>query len=862
MSLRVKILIILVVVISSYALAEHTIRRLVIFPSFEALEQEEARQDLKHCLRALGREVESLAATCRDAAAWDETYRLLLDGLASSRQSRLLSTALRSNNLSLIYVYGPRGEVAWGGMGDPGTGQPIQGKSPAGGPLDPNNLLLALQAGSAGVLVSERGPLLVASSPIPGKDEVGPGRGTLVMGRLLGPEAVRRLAEQTQLTFQVWPISGPGLPAEEKGIPSRLKPGEPLLVSEGGPKLLKAYAAFPDLRGRPALLVRADLPRDITARGAAVLRIARIALLSAGVMMMIPLLILVWRMVVAEGALRVSEERHRTVLEASPDPVVVCDPEGRATYINPAFSQVFGWTPAECLGQDMNFLPRGDWINDPTVMDRLRSGQTVSGIEGLRPTRDERLIDVSLSAAAFFDAEARLKGYVVTLQDITERKRTEEQLKFLAYHDPLTGLPNRKSFYERLEDRLSQSRRQPTSRWALLFLDLDHFKDVNDALGHDVGDELLKAVSSRIEECLRTTDYVFRVGGDEFTIMTTNLTRGIDAAKVARRVLETVADPFHILGHKLHVTGSIGISVHPEDGDSLEILVKNADLAMYAAKKDRNSYLFFTEDMNRQTLERLKLERGLCQATLENQLELYYQPLVNNQRRIVGTEALLRWNHPELGCLLPDQFIPLADETGAIVGIGEWILATACRQAKKWQDQGHEGFYVAVNLSARQFKQPDLIETVERVLEETGLPAECLQLELSETCVMDDPEEAVVKMRRLHRRGVRFSIDDFGAGRSSLSYLNRFPADTLKIDRSFIREAASNSEDQEVIRTIISMARHLSMEPLAKGVESQEQREFLSSNGCGLVQGYCTGPPMVEAEFERLLRRQKPARKD
>jgi len=559
----------------------------------------------------------------------------------------------------------------------------------------------------------------------------------------------------------------------------------------------------------------------------------------------------------AENALRESEERHRTVLEASPDPVAVYNSTWKMTYVNPAFSEVFGWTLEECLGRNIDFVPQ-EYLSDmKSALGTIVKGGTISGIESRRWTKDRRLIDVGISAAAFFDDQGSLQGSVVTFQDITERKRTEEQLKFIAYHDPLTGLPNRKSFYEHIEDRLIRSRRNPTRRWALLFLDLDRFKDVNDTLGHDVGDELLKAASRRIQSCLRKSDYMFRLGGDEFTILATNLTKDIHAATVAERILKGVARPFHIFGHEVYITGSIGISVHPEDGDSVEGLVKNADLAMYVAKEEANNYRFYAQEMNERALERLSLDSSLRQAAQRNQLVIHYQPLVDQERRIVGLEALLRWRHPELGLIHPDRFIPLAEETGAIIGIGEWVLATACRQVQQWRLAGREELFIAVNLSARQFKQPDLVETVRRVLEETGLPAECLQLELTETSVMTNPEEAVAKMRELHQEGIRFSIDDFGTGYSSLNYLKRFPVDTLKIDRSFVREATSNAEDQEIIRAIISMARNLSMEPLAEGVESREQQEFLAEHGCEVMQGFFFGRPVPGEEIDRLLTRKR-----
>ncbi len=554
----------------------------------------------------------------------------------------------------------------------------------------------------------------------------------------------------------------------------------------------------------------------------------------------------------ALDALRESEERHRTVLETAPDPMVVYDVTGKAIYINPAFTRVFGWTLEEISGRGLDFIPEEAMAESWIITDRINRGETISGIESHRLNKGRELVEVSISGAVFMDSKGKPQGSVITFQDITERKKTEKELKYVAYHDLLTGLRNRKSFYITLEDTLNQSDRRNSKNivWALLFLDLDRFKQINDTLGHDIGDELLKEVALRIGSCLRKSDHFFRLGGDEFTAILTNLADEIDVAKVARKIREKVALPFLISGHELHITASIGISVFPTDGQEVETLVKNADMAMYAAKEEQHGYRFFTEEMNRIASERMKIEGGLRHAIKRNQLDIHYQSLVDNYGRVMGMEALLRWHHPEFGLIPPGKFIPIAEETGAILPIGEWVLETACRQAKKWQDNGHADLYLTVNLSTRQFGQSDLVDMVREVIEKTGFSYSALKLEVTESSLMTRPEEAITKMKQLRKLGVRFCIDDFGTGYSSLSYLKRLPIDTLKIDRSFVCDVLINKDDQEIIKTIISMAKNLRIETLAEGVETKEQYEMLTNHGCRMMQGFYFGRPMPGDKFE------------
>jgi diguanylate cyclase (GGDEF)-like protein/PAS domain S-box-containing protein len=562
-----------------------------------------------------------------------------------------------------------------------------------------------------------------------------------------------------------------------------------------------------------------------------------------------------------QEVLRKSEERHRTVLETAPDPVMVRDMAGRVIYLNPAFTRVFGWKLEECLGQALDFVPREHMPETRRFLEQLKKGRSFSGVETRRFTKEGLLVDVSISGAVFFDADGKPDGYVNTLQDITERLHKDEELRYVAYHDTLTGLPNRKSFYMRLDELLQHTGRRHSDRsWALMFLDLDKFKQVNDTMGHDTGDRLLKDAAARLHGCLRETDYLFRLGGDEFTIILVNLSRDIDVARVARKILKSINLPFQCNGQEIFTSTSIGISVFPNDGWEVERLVKNADIAMYAAKEaGGNGFRFFTEEMNRKALHRMEMENSLRRALDRNEMQLYYQPLVNQTNRIVGMEALLRWNHPDRGLVPPSEFIRITEETGIIVPMGWWVLKTACVQTRRWHDLGFDDLFVSVNLTTRQLQDPDFEKTVVAIVEKSGLRPECLNLELTESSMIQNPELCIARMKALRAEGITFSIDDFGTGYSSLSYLKRFPIDSLKIDHSFIAEAMKDPGDQELIKTIINMARNLNIDTVAEGVETAEQKDLLVSYGCSNMQGYLFAHPVPVDRFMDLLECQEEA---
>lgn len=444
---------------------------------------------------------------------------------------------------------------------------------------------------------------------------------------------------------------------------------------------------------------------------------------------------------------------------------------------------------------------------------------------------------------------------------MSELERARKLEHYVATHDMLTDLPNRQLFHDRLDEALANARRT-RSRVALLFLDLDRFKLTNDTLGHAAGDRLLQSVAERLAQCIRTSDTVARLGGDEFTAILPGIQRSQDVARVANKILDALARPFVLDGIELYITTSIGISMFPTDGVDSETLLKNADIAMYRAKANgRNNFQFYTPAMNEKALERMELEYSLRQAADREEFVLHYQPQVDvTTGRIVGMEALLRWKHPTLGMLMPSEFIPLAEETGLIVPIGEWVLRTACAQGREWLDQGLPEVGIAVNFSARQFQRQNPVKTVTRVLSETGLPPDLLELELTESAVMRDAEAASATLRQLKQLGIHLSLDDFGTGYSSLSHLKRFPLEKLKIDKLFIGSLTVDPNDRAITSAIIAMAHSLQLEPIAEGVETLAQLDALRNLKCEKMQGFLFSGAVTAAAAGKLLVRQDHAR--
>lgn len=473
--------------------------------------------------------------------------------------------------------------------------------------------------------------------------------------------------------------------------------------------------------------------------------------------------------------------------------------------------------------------------------------------------RNSELSLVTLYTATLFSLALLGLVYYLVYREIAERRQAEEKLRMVATRDPLTALPNRSLFRERLESAIAKAQRHGT-RLAVLFIDLDRFKNINDTLGHEAGDMLLQVAAQRLSDRLRGIDMIARQGGDEFVVLVDELSDPAQAARLSQEILDAMAKPFVLCGQEFRVTASIGISTYPDDGRDMHALLKNADIAMYRAKeKGKNAFQFYSAQIDGYSMERLSLESSLCHALEREELALHYQPKVDAATgHVCGVEALLRWRHPDLGWIAPERFIPLAEESGLIVPIGAWALKTACAQARTWQRQGLSGLRVAVNLSPRQFASERLIHDIEAALHETGLEATALELEITESMVMNNPEQAVNLLGKLKSLGISLAIDDFGTGYSSLAYLKRFPIDSVKVDRSFIQDIPGDEESVAITRAVIAMAHSLRLKVVAEGVENEAQLEFLRSLGCDEMQGYCIGKPLPAGEVSQLIRKTLP----
>ncbi|MEN8169109.1 MAG: EAL domain-containing protein [Pseudomonadota bacterium] len=545
----------------------------------------------------------------------------------------------------------------------------------------------------------------------------------------------------------------------------------------------------------------------------------------------------------------------KNIIENANEGVVVTTLDGVIIDINDAYERISGYKREEVLGKtpavnqsgrhDEAFYKamwddidaRGYWQGE--IWDRRKNGEVYPKWLSIKKVRN---------------GKGEATHYVGIFSDITAKKATEEQLEKLAYFDALTELPNRILFRDRLGQEIAMAHRHQ-SKVALCFLDLDRFKYVNDTLGHVAGDELLKMVANTLRGAVREADTVSRLGGDEFTIVIPDIEHDEQASTVANKIIEELGQTWLLHGHEVHIGVSIGIAIYPTDSGDVDQLIKHADMALYKAKDEgRNNFQFFSEALQASMSDRILMEKYLRKALYNKEFSLHYQPKYDlTDDTLSGMESLVRWKHPERGLVPPGDFIPLCEETGLIVPLGEWILREACRQTSEWIRNNGQPMTVAVNLSARQFQQKNLIELIERILDETGLSAQFLELELTESMVMDDVDSAIETMHALRDLGLRLAIDDFGTGYSSLSYLKRFPINTLKIDQSFVKDLATDSDDASIVQAIIAMGRQLDLHIVAEGVETGEQLEFLRNHGCKEVQGYFMSRPLPSDEFTKLI---------
>ena len=561
----------------------------------------------------------------------------------------------------------------------------------------------------------------------------------------------------------------------------------------------------------------------------------------------------------AEDALLASERRYRHLFERNLAGVYRNSLDGRILDCNDACARIFGYKSREDLLAQGAFDVYFDPALRQTLLERLKKEGAITNLEVRLRRSDGTPVWVLENMTLINDEDGNATCLEGTLFDITDRKIAEQKIEYHAYHDELTGLPNRVLFKDRLTIALGQARRFRRCI-AVMFLDLDQFKFVNDTLGHSAGDQLLWGVGERLSNAVREQDTVARLGGDEFTLLLSELSGEDDAVIIAQKILQTIAQPFVLEGQELFLTTSIGIALYPSDGDDAETLLKNADSAMYQAKeRGRNTYQLCTPEMNRRAMERMTVQKSLRRAFEREDFEVHYQPIVKLATGdLIGMEALVRWHHPDKGLVDAKEFIEIAEEMRLLLGIGEWVLQTACRQVRSWQELSLQPITVSVNLSTRQFHQRDILRTVERVLLSTGLDPRMLALEISESTAMSNVDLTLEAVRQARDIGVRVWMDDLGTGQSSLKHLKRFGLDRVKIDQSFVRDIPSDASDGAIVSAVIAMGHALGLKVIAEGVESQAQLEFLRAQECEEIQGHFVSRPLPPLEMQELLRRAEP----
>jgi len=855
MTIRWKLLIGVASLLAGLDLLLLALGQWYFLPTYVDLEQQLARENLERGASVYRENLAGLFRSVQDWAVWDDAYRFMQEGDPRFITSNLIDNSFTALRLNVILFLDEQGELVAGQGFDltQGKFRPM----PAGllAEIDREKAFWSFRDASQslkGLLILPEGPLLLAAHAILPGDGSGSARGALLMGRFLDREELARLAERCGLQLDFAAAEPTALRPEQEGwisgsVEVRLWPLD-------GVRLQGLYL-LRDVYGGPALGLTAVLPRSVYNKGRQTIVYFNVWLLGVSLLAGV-VLYLVWdRLLASRERQRESEQLFRHIFQESTDGFFLCDEQGRVMDVNRRAWTRLGYRPEELL--QLSWEDIGTTLPLSKLLTAMESG---SGQVELMV----RCRDCSSFPAHIGISRVKSNGrcyFFILMRDLSEQREAERMLRenqtrldFLAYHDVLTGLPNRLQAFERLAQALDRARRQGTMV-ALLLLDLDLFKNINDALGHDTGDEILVEVGRRLEKIVRESDFVARFGGDEFLVVVEGITDLPAARAVAHKVLVSIAEPFSVGEQHFYLTGSLGISLYPRHAPDAQSLLKCVDTAMYQAKEQgRNSFQFYTPLMHADLNSRLALENDLRQALEAGQLSVHYQPQYDLQTgQLIGLESLVRWQHPERGLLMPRQFIQVAEESGLIVRLGEEILRQACRQSMQWQAQGLPPLPVAVNISARQFSQPVFVDTVVKILEETALPPHLLELELTESMLMQSVTSTVELLGALRRIGVRLAIDDFGTGYSSLNYLKRFPFSRLKIDQSFVSNLVSDANDAAIVAAIIALGRSLRMEVLAEGIETVEQLEIVRRLGCRQGQGYLFARPLDAAATEALL---------
>lgn len=816
MKLKNKVLISIGLLWAGFLIITYITSHFFLLHSFLSLENDRANRDLNRVYQALNQSNYSLYTYTVDWSHWNSAYQFMRGKNPHFVTDNFKIPAFINSNINLITYWNQAGKLAAGKAINTKTQKYISYPKGLANYIYPNSPLVKAHKNLRGYILTADGIMMIASSTITDGNKSQPPLGMTVFGRLLSPEILQNINQATRVNTALFLpeqiATNTGLTHIFKTAAS--KPAE-FIIRPYDKNILHGYAIIKDIHGKPIGMFQTTTPRVIYLSGLKMINYYLACFIILGVLFSFLMLWLLRVLIIKR-----LESLDHNVAEIS-----------RSNSLSQRVEEN-GNDEIASLSRQIN-----------AMMNIIETSQTKLEHRVKERTQELQKTNIQLQ------------------QEIVERKSVEKELTThkehlvrLAHYDSLTSLPNRVFFNEMLTKILSHAKRQKT-KLAILYIDLDSFKTINDALGHPVGDLVLKEIAARFLKTLRASDILSRLGGDEFVILLNDIDHPNFARTVAEKILKICSEPLKIKTHEFVLTTSIGICIYPEDGTSLEDLLKNADMAMYKAKQAGGGFFqYYTKEMDLEAHERIRLEAALRKAINRNEFLLYYQPKLQlTDGTIMGVEALIRWESPLLGLINPAKFIPLAEETGLILQIGEWVLREACRVNKSWQEQGYQPITIAVNLSAKQFRHQNIAQIVAAILTETKLEPQYLELEITETAIMDNVDFAVETLHALKKMGVKIAIDDFGTGYTSISYLKQFPVSVIKIDQSFIKELPNNYDDASITTAVIALAHSLDIKVVAEGVETPEQLQFLADHDCDMVQGYYLSQPLSEENMALQL---------
>ncbi|OWY64368.1 hypothetical protein B7486_47710 [cyanobacterium TDX16] len=829
----------------------------ILFNNLHQAEARHTRQAVEGVLSAFTQSKKDLSIHIDDWARWNDTYNFVLDRNQEYIDSNLYPAGLLALKLNLVLYVQPSGKIVYG-TGFDLNAQKYKSISPAIKPhLVPQSPLVhhpTIESGTVGIVNLPEGLILVGAQPILSSEDKGPIRGSLIFGRYLNAGTIATLSKSTRLPLSVRAIDRADLPADFQAMRNLLSPTNKILVRPLGKNTIAGYALLLDIYGKPAAILRVDIPREIYHQGRKSWYYLTILLASVAIIFATIIFQLIEKLVASERKWQESEEYRHLVAKASQSIFLVNASTKQIIEANATFENFLGYQSGQILQLTLFDLVAENQAVIEHFILALQVERYFTGEQQYR-RQDGILVDVEINANLI--TRNGKDVFCIIVHDITKRKQIEQQLQHEAFHDSLTGLANRALFMMRLKQALRLQQQQADYSFAVLFLDLDRFKAINDSLGHMLGDRLLIGIAQRLRAQIRTGDTLARLGGDEFAMVLENCS---NPTEMIERIQLALKLPFRLDGNEIFATTSIGAIANTREYRQPEDLLRDADTAMYRAKAGGKArYEVFDTSMRDRVVALFQLETDLRRAIDNQELHLHYQPIVSlvNQK-IVGFEALIRWQHPQRGAISPAEFIPIAEETGLIVPIGWWVLQQACQQMQLWQAQFalNVPFKMSVNFSAPQFTQAQVGKQIIQILQATGLDAKSLQLELTESVLMEHPEAIAALMEELNALGVSLALDDFGTGYSSLSYLQRFPINILKLDRSFVCRIGKCYQSWEIVRATIMLARALDMEVVAEGIETLEQLARLRGLKCKFGQGYYFSQPVDSTAAGELLAQQ------